>query len=170
MKTKTRKLVFSALLASLVCVLTLVVKIPSPYKGYINLGDAAVLLCARILPPGYGFFAAGIGSLLADLFSGYLIYAPATFLIKGVMVLIAFGLFRSLHQKIGNTISLITGAVVAEIWMCLGYFLFEGCLYGFWASLPNVPLNAIQGAAGVIVGVLLGNVFQKSKFFEEPTP
>ena len=80
----------AALFASLVCVATMIVKIPSPMKGYLNLGDCVVLLCGWLLSPLYGFLAAGLGSALADLFSGYIIYAPATFIIKGGMALIAY--------------------------------------------------------------------------------
>ena len=38
---KIRKLVLAALLAALVCVATMVVQIPSPMQGYVNLGDCA---------------------------------------------------------------------------------------------------------------------------------
>ena len=40
----TRRIVTAALMASLVCVATMIVKIPSPLKGYLNLGDCVVLL------------------------------------------------------------------------------------------------------------------------------
>ena len=79
MKKNTRTLVIAALLAALVCVATMVVKIPSPLKGYINLGDCMVLLSGWLLPPVFSFLAAGIGSALADVFSGYFVYAPVTF-------------------------------------------------------------------------------------------
>ena len=79
MKTRTQKIVMSSLLAALACVATMIIKIPSPLNGYINLGDCVVLLSGWLLPPVYGFVAAGLGSALADIFSGYIIYAPATF-------------------------------------------------------------------------------------------
>ena len=44
---KIRKLVLAALLAALVCVATMVVQIPSPMQGYVNLGDCFVLLSGR---------------------------------------------------------------------------------------------------------------------------
>ena len=90
MHSKTKNIVLAALIAALACVATMIIKIPSPMKGYLNLGDCVVLAAGWLLPGGYGFFAAGLGSALADLFSGYVIYAPATFVIKGVMALIAF--------------------------------------------------------------------------------
>ena len=75
------------MLAALCCVATMIIKIPSPLKGYLNLGDCVVLLSGWLLGPAYGFAAAGIGSALADIFSGYVIYAPATFIIKGLMAI-----------------------------------------------------------------------------------
>ena len=51
-------------------------------QGYVNLGDCAVPLSAWILGPVYGGVAAGVGSMLADLLSGYAHYAPGTFLIS----------------------------------------------------------------------------------------
>ena len=44
---------------------TFAVRIPSPLKGYLNLGDCAVLLAGWLLSPVYGFLAAGLGSALA---------------------------------------------------------------------------------------------------------
>lgn len=49
---KIRKLVLAALLAALVCVATMVVQIPSPMQGYVNLGDCFVLLSAGCWAPG----------------------------------------------------------------------------------------------------------------------
>ena len=94
MKTNTQKIVMASLLAALCCVATMIIKIPSPLKGYLNLGDCVVLLSGWMLSPLYGFLAAGIGSALADLFLGYVVYAPVTFLIKGVMAIISHFVFK----------------------------------------------------------------------------
>lgn len=163
MRSKTKKIVMAALMASLVCVATMIVKIPSPMKGYLNLGDGVVLLCGWLLAPGYGFFAAGLGSALADIFSGYAMYAPATFLIKGVMALVVYACFRLMHKRIGKLPSQIIGGVLAEVIMVLGYFAFEGFLYGFLPSAVNIPANGVQGAAGLILGVVLVKVFERLK-------
>jgi uncharacterized membrane protein len=162
MHSKIKKLTVSALLAALACVATMVIKIPSPLHGYINLGDCMVLLAGWILAPGYGFLAAGLGSALADLFSGYAMYAPATFLIKGAMALIAFACFKLLNKRIGKLPAQIIGGILAELAMILGYLVFEGFLYGFAASLVNIPANAVQGAAGVVIGVVLIKAYEKA--------
>ena len=163
MHSKIKRIVIAALLAAMVCVATMIIKIPSPMKGYLNIGDCIVLLCGWILAPGYGFIAAGLGSALADVFSGYITYAPATFFIKGSMALIAFACFKLMNKRIGRLASQIIGAILAEIVMVLGYFVFEGFMYGFIPSAVNIPANAVQGAAGLILGIIFVKVFERLK-------
>lgn len=164
MKTKTKQIVLTALMAALVCVATMIIKIPSPLKGYINLGDCLVLVSGWMLSPLYGFISAGLGSALADVFSGYLTYAPATFFIKGLMAVLSFYLFKLLSKKMNTVFSEIISGIVAETEMILGYFIFEGFLYGFAPSIVNIPANAVQGIAGLIIGVILMKMFEKTKF------
>ena len=165
MKTKTQKIVIAAMLTALCCVATMIIKIPSPFKGYLNLGDCVVLLAAWLLSPGYAFAVAGIGSALADLFYGYIIYAPATFVIKGIMAIIAHFCVKGMRSKLGTIPSRIIGGVLAETEMVLGYFVFEGLWYGFAPSVVNIPANAMQGVAGIVAGLILVKVFEKSKMF-----
>ncbi len=163
MNGKTKKIVMAALMAALTCVATMIIKIPSPLNGYINLGDCIVLVAGWMLSPTYGFLAAGLGSALADVFSGYMTYAPATFVIKGLMALVAFYGFKVLRKKFGNLLSGILSGLAAELVMVLGYFVFEGFLYGFLPSAVNILPNGVQGIAGLVIGVLLAKVFEKSK-------
>ena len=163
MNSHTKKIVMAALMAALTCVATMIVKIPSPLKGYLNLGDCVVLTAGWMLSPVYGFLTAGLGSALADLFSGYVVYAPATFLIKGLMALIAYYGCKLIHKKFGDLPSRIISGIAAELMMILGYFVFEGCMYGFGPSVVNIPANGVQGVAGLIIGVILTKVFVKSK-------
>ena len=163
MKTTTQKIIFSSMLAALVCVVTMVIKIPSPLSGYLNLGDCIVLLSGWLMPPLYGFLAAAVGSALADIFSGYMIYAPVTFLIKGIMALLASLGYSLLRKKAGGTVSHVLSGITAELFMILGYFAFEGILYGFAAAALNIPINALQGAVGLVLGILLTGIFRKHK-------
>lgn len=163
MENKTRKIVFSAMLAALACVATMIIKIPSPLRGYFNLGDCIVLLCGWLLGPLYGFFAAGLGSAMADILSGYALYAPATFVIKGVMALVAFYGFAALSKKTKIIVSRVISGALSEIIMVLGYFVFEGFLYGFIPSAVNIPTNTAQGVVGLVVSLLLVRIFEKSK-------
>ena len=163
MNTRTKKIVMAALMAALTCVATMIIKIPSPLKGYINLGDCIVLVSGWILSPAYGFLAAGLGSALADILSGYVTYAPATFIIKGLMSFVAFYGFKLFHKKLGNLPSRIISGFSAELVMIFGYYIFEGFLYGFIPSAVNIPANVVQGIAGLVLGVLLMKLFQRNK-------
>ena len=103
---------------------------PIPMQGYVNLGDCAVLLSAWVLGPVYGRVAAGTGSMLADLFSGYAHYAPGTFLIKLCMAVAAALIFRFLRNRPASKLLLAQGAsgLVAEAVMVAGYFGYS-CLW-----------------------------------------
>ena len=162
---KIRKLVLAALLAALVCVATMVVQIPSPMQGYVNLGDCFVLLSGWLLGPWYGFAAGGSGSMLAELFRGDGHYAPGTFVIKGLVALIA----ALLYEKLGRTqVSRIVGGVVSEIMMVLGYFGYASLLLGKGlAAAASIPGNVFQGTVGLVVGVLLVAVLERAKVTEK---
>lgn len=157
---KLVRLVFTGLLTALVCVATMVIKIPTPTNGYVNIGDAMVLMSGWLLGPAYGFFAAGVGSALADLISGYGTYVIGTLIIKGCMGAVAA--FVMLKAK-GGMLSRIIGGVLAEIIMVGGYFLYESTLLGYGlAAAASIPGNGVQGAMGLIFGILLYQVIEKA--------
>ena len=166
MNMNTKKLVMAALMAALTCVATMMITIPSPFKGYLNLGDCLVLVSGWLLSPLYGFLAAGLGSALADLFSGYVVYAPATFIIKGLMAMVAHYGFLLLRKKSNQVISRIVSGITAEMVMIFGYFIFECVMYGIVASAVNIPANGVQGIAGLIIGVMVMKAIEKSKIIQ----
>jgi len=160
-KTNTRRLVIVSLSAALTCAATLAVRIPSPTGGYINPGDAMVLFSAFAIGGLPGAAAAGVGSALADLFSGYIIYAPATLIIKSLMALTAWYVYKTLTGKAPataarNIMSLVAAGVAAEIIMVAGYFFFASVILGLGSgALAEIPGNIVQGAFGVIAGTAL---------------
>ncbi|MFQ9472300.1 MAG: ECF transporter S component [Oscillospiraceae bacterium] len=95
---KLHRLVLAALFTALTTVMTMVIQVPSPMQGYVNLGDCGVLLSAWVLGPAWGGAAAGIGSMLADLLSGYAHYAPGTLVIKTCMAVAAALILRAFQR------------------------------------------------------------------------
>ena len=154
-----RKTVQSALFAALTCIATMLIQIPVPSTGgYLNLGDAVILLGALLLGPAYGFAAGGLGSMLADLLSGYAQYAPGTLMIKGLCALTAALLWKKMQKfSAKRQLPALTAACVsAELVMVLGYFVFEALVLGYgFAAIAAVPGNLLQAAAGVILAVPL---------------
>ena len=100
---------------------------------------------------------------MADIFSGYVIYAPATFVIKGLMAFVACIGFKLLSKFMNNRLSRTISGAAAEVLMVVGYFIFEGFMYGFLPSAVNIPANSVQGAAGLILGSVLIRIFAKNK-------
>ena len=157
------KISAAAAMMALTCVLTLAVRIPSPTKGYLNLGDCAVLFGGWLLGPVCGPIAGGMGSALADLFAGYPVYIPGTLVIKAVMAFLAalvpyrFRRKESAHPGIGFVLS----AVIAEGFMTAGYWLYEAFVVGegFAAAFAGVSGNVVQGIAGAAGAYFLAGAF-----------
>ena len=166
MKFNTKKLIISAMFAAMVCVATMVIKFQITLGGYVNLGDCMVLLAGWMLSPGMAFLAAGIGSAAADAILGYGIYIPATFVIKGLMAAMAGWLFGRLKKVTKPVAARVASALCAEVWMALGYYLFDGILYGFIPALATFYGNALQGVTGLILGVIFVNIFVKNKVMD----
>lgn len=158
-RSKLKQISYTSLFAALVCVATMVIHIPVPSTGgYLNLGDAAVLLGALLLGPAYGFAAGGLGSMLADILSGYAQYAPGTLIIKGLCALTAAVLWHALSVKrpINQIAALLIACTAAELVMATGYFVYESLILGYgFAALTAVPGNLLQGAAGILLAIPL---------------
>lgn len=150
----TRKTVFSALFAAICCAATMVPQIPTPLGGYVNCGDAIVLLSAFLLGPFWGAVAAGVGSAMADVINSYALYAPGTLVIKALMALSAGLIVRKFSSRYLR--AAVPAAIAGEIIMVLGYFLFESEFLGFGlASAANIPFNCVQGVFGAAASVIL---------------
>lgn len=172
---QTRMAVMTGLLAALGCVATLLLQVPSPTGGYLNLGDTVVLLGAYLLGPLYGAAAGGLGPALADLLSGYGTYVPATLVIKALMAFLAAALYRAAGKQ-----GMALWAAAAEAVMVAGYWLFDAllafsagggafgvCLAG---SAAGIPGNVVQGAFGAAAATLLAMALRKNAFVRERFP
>ncbi len=153
-RDKLRALTLAALFTALTTVATLLIQIPTPTKGYVNLGDSIVNIAAWVLGPVYGAAAAGIGSAIADIVSGYVVYAPVTLVVKAAMAAASALVIRAAGKRSGSLLPRIAAAASAEVIMVVGYALFEAVLYhSASAALLGVPANAVQGALGAAVSV-----------------
>lgn len=108
----------------------------------------AIFLSVLLLGP-LGIPAAAVGSMLSDLIGGYMVYVLPTFLIKGLVALVAWKLCRK-DQPLLALLSFL----LAEAVMVLGYFLLEWALYGVASAAAAIGPNVVQGIAGVLIGML----------------
>ena len=161
---RLRKLVFGAMFAALVFAATWI-SIPMVI-GNINLGDGVLLLAAWMLGGPWAALAAAIGATLTDLVGGYAIYAPATFVIKALMVFVAIAALKVFQKvKLHAVVARVLSALAAEIVMIAGYFVYEATVIGLgWGALVSIPFNAVQGAVAILFASLLYQVLAKAGF------
>ena len=153
-----KKLTVAGVMAALVFVMTYVPKVPVPVTGgYVHLGDGAIFLSVLLLGP-LGIPAAAIGSGLSDILGGYLVYALPTMLIKALVALIAWKIWKE-----GSWLRAAAAFIVAEIAMVAGYFAFESVMYGAAAAWAAVGPNCIQGIAGVALGLVCHGLYPRMK-------
>lgn len=162
---KIKSMVMAAVMAALTYVATTVIKIPAPTGGYVHIGDGLVLLCGWILGPWWGGAAAGIGSMLTDLLNGYAHYAPGTLVIKALDAIAAALIVKALGRK---PYAYVVGGVVGELIMVAGYFGYACLLLGKGiGAAASIPGNLVQGAMGLVIGLVLFVLLKRSKALDK---
>lgn len=165
---QTTKVVMTALMMGVIMVAIMFIKVPIPFtQGYVHFGDAMIFLSVLVLGWKYGAAAAAIGGALGDVLGGFPIWAPWTFVIKGLMAII-MGLFIAATMKkkqatiVGVPVMQLLGMILAGIFMVVGYYGAEGLMYGNWVTPAlGVPWNVGQFAVGmVIAGVLAAALYK----------
>lgn len=166
----TYKLVLAALFAAMTTVATMLIHI-NTLKGYIHIGDCFVILSGIVLGPVYGGAAAGIGSMLADLFSGYPVFSVATLVIKFASAAAAGLIYRKIGTKVAN-VSLrdMLSSIPSALIVTAGYFLFEIPLEGLAAAVAEIGPNLLQGASGIVLSMLLLPILLKIPVLRSLTP
>ncbi|MDO5028881.1 MAG: ECF transporter S component [Bacillota bacterium] len=160
-KLTTANIAIYGIMMALTTVATMVISIPSiATKGYINLGDAMVILAGFVLGPVGGLTVGGIGSALADILLGYAYYAPFTLVVKGLEGLIVALLYR---KALKGKLSFVAGAV-GGIFMAFGYFVVEIFMYDLPAAIASLPGNIFQGLVGAFLATILLKSLGKKLF------
>ena len=152
-----KKLVYSAVFAALIAVLTMFIRIPAPISGYVNLGDVMIIVACFCIGY-YALPAAAVGSAIADLY-GYPAYAPVTLVVKLIMAAVTCLIL----SKYKGMFFVILASIACELVMALGYFAYECIAFGPTYAVPNLPANFIQAAEAVILGPIVVFVVKKLK-------
>lgn len=171
--TNSEKNVRVLLLAMLTCIATMIIKLPIPGNGYVNLGDGFMLACGMILGPLPGALAAGTGSALADLINGYSSIAPATFIIKALSATVAAFVYKILAQKYltvhYSCMDVSIAGAAGEVFMIFGYFTYDiiRIIYGsdrlsrtilsqaVSDAAASLPYNLLQAAIGITITAVM---------------
>lgn len=168
--TKTFGVVLTGLMTALVLTMTMMIRIPvSVTNGYVHLGDTMIFLAVLAVGKKKGAFAAGVGSALSDLLSGYAHYALWTFFIKALMAFVMGAVID--HMKKRGTYSVFGRRSIPEILamtlagfeMTVGYYIAAAFMYGSWITpLLSVPENICQFAIGMILAEAAASALVKT--------
>ena len=146
----TKRITKISIFMAMSIALTFFPKILTP-TGYIHLGDSIIILSAFFLGPIDAMLVGGIGHAMADIISGYAIYAIPTLLIKG--------LFGYAMGKIKNKfISMPLGILI----VITGYYIFESIYFSIEAGLFSILTSFVQVLSSVIVSLVIYK-FTKNK-------
>jgi Predicted membrane protein len=161
-----RRLIVDGLMIAIVFLATYFTKIPV-IQGYINVGDAVIIVAAILFGKKNALLAGAIGSALSDFALGYMIYIPATFIIKGFEGF----LMGLIIEKIGKKpVTQIIAVIIGMAVMVLGYFVAESSILslidselGLTQAIASLPYNIIQGVVSAVLGYGLSFVLAKNK-------
>ena len=156
------RIALTAVLTAVVVVFTLIVRVPTPIKGYISLCDVVITFSAFRFGPWVAAIAGGVGTGIADLIGGYAQWAPLSFIIHGLQGLLIALIARSKAGKDAKLLLMILAGVIGMLVMTGGYYLAGGFLYGFEAALVEIPLNLMQSGVGVILGIAVSKAVLKA--------
>ncbi|MEM2942464.1 MAG: ECF transporter S component [Candidatus Bathyarchaeia archaeon] len=192
---RTRQLSLVAVFTAVIAVATsfFTVSVPAT-KGYFNVGETAIYVCALLCGGLVGGLSAGIGSMIADLALGYTLFAPATLLIKGVEGAVV-GYLGGREVYLGRRMSRVmigsTAAALAIIILAAGAGYYTGSVefsltlpptqtgfkvdvpLAFWvglaviaaASAIYIPVRRDPGLSWEILAVLAGGAVMVTGYF-----
>ncbi|MBQ9228237.1 MAG: ECF transporter S component [Eubacterium sp.] len=158
MNKKLKKTAVTGLFAAMIFVLTFLIKIPAP-TGYVHFGDALVYACAMILGSPWALIAAALGEGLADIVGGYVVYFPATAVVK---LLIALPFLWAAKRQNGlfslrtSLLTLLSGAINIG-----GYFVADLIIDKSYA-IVNIPGNVVQAVGSAVIFIILALAFDRT--------
>ena len=154
-----------AIFTALNFVATYWIQIPIPATGgYINVGDIAVMFTALLFGPIIGGIAGGLGSMISDIFSPYIIYAPATLIIKGLEGFL-IGLISNPKGRFGRiSYRDILAVIIGGILIPFGYFIYEAFILGFGIAiaLVEMPGNFFQFITAAVFSIIFITASRKN--------
>ena len=154
-----KTLAFKGLFCALLVVATVIIRFPVPtFNLYFNLGEAVIYLTALLYGGTTGAFIGGVGSALADIIGGYPVWAPITFVIKGLE-----GFIVGTVAKNNRYLGILLGAIT----MMTGYALAAGILYGVGAVPVELAGDFFQVSVGGAIALFLYDRLKNISFNDE---
>ena len=155
----TRQIVTAALGIALVFAFTSFVNVRLPIAangGLIHLGNVPLFIIAILYGRRLGALAGGLGMALFDVVGGWLLWAPFTLVIVGLMGYSVGAICENRRSLAAYAVALTVACLIKVV----GYYAAEGLIYGNWlAPLTSIPGNLVQiGVAAAVVFPIVGKL------------
>ncbi len=155
-----RDLVLDACLIAIVFISTYLIQFRLPFAsqgGLVHAGNIALFTIAILFGSRRGALSGAVGMALFDLMSGWILWAPFTFVVRGVMGFIIGKFAVSEEVSMLKFISINIAVIIASgIWMIVGYYATEVILYGnLYAPVGSIPGNILQITIGTVGAIPL---------------
>lgn len=164
-KFTTKDIVETSLLIALVFIATRFINIRLPIAsngGLVHLGNAMLFISAIVFGNKKGACSGAFGMALFDLLSEWAIWAPFTFIIRGVMGYIIGSIAWSKNKQGNSVITNIIAISISGVWMVIGYYITECILYGNYIQpIGSIPGNITQIVVGIIIGIPISKVLKR---------
>lgn len=158
-----KTMVLYGLFVALTFVATSFINIRLPLMGnggLVHLGNVPLFLAAILCGKKAGAVAGAFGMGLFDVLSGWLAWAPFTFVIVGLMGYVTGILSEKLPLKpiFANGIAIFAALCIKVV----GYYFAEVILYQNWfLPLGSIPGNVMQVTVAAIIVLPLAEVLKR---------
>lgn len=172
---KVIDIAYIGIMAAIIYIATLM-QVKTPGDGVLHPGDSMAFLAAILLGGRRGALAAAIGMGLSD-FVAVPFWAPYTFVIKGVMVLIV-GMIAYRSKFNGKNIkNNVMAFILGGLWMIVAYLIsgiFISIVYNGMTlpaaeayNLAAVPFNILQVVIGIAIALPIIEGLKNTKFINK---
>lgn len=151
-KVTVTELTLCGVFAALVFLLTRYIQVQIiPAKGgLVHLGNVPMFFAAAFFGKRVGAVCGGLGMALSDLLSQWTVYAPASFVIAGLMGFV----FAAIVRRKPTVLNLTVAVVVVLGIKLAGYYLFEVLLtLSVTVPLASIPGNIMQIVTGALLAI-----------------
>ncbi|ADV64582.1 ECF transporter S component [Desulfurococcus mucosus] len=153
---RVRQLVEAAVFTVLVYAATVVLQVYQPVTGgYFNLGESMIYVAALSSGPLVAGIAGGVGAALADLTTGYQVFAPGTLVIKLAEGVAAGYLARALRSRHWRIAGGLIGSAYAAVFTGFALTLYAGTIEVGPSGLEVYVPWYIWLLAGLALGFIL---------------
>ena len=121
-----------------------------------------IFLSVLMLGGRRGAVAGGLGAAIADVVSGYAVWALPTMICKALMALVMGAMIKHHIFGLKGRALWIISAIAGGVTQGIGYVISWYLLFGKAAAIAAIPGLAFQSCSGIIIAFAISEALQKT--------